>query len=188
MRAMSLLFSNNLCSAYVAEVVKSFQTLKPSGYLGRTALQKFVYFSKAVGVPVPCSFEIYNFGPYSEEVTRSVSALLADEALQDVSSTSKYSSYKAGMNSTEFSSEYTNEAAHFRTLIDSIVGVLGDCKAETLELVATLHFVNAKLKGIFGMRPAQESVVQEFKLIKGEKFSDAEIQVWYGWLAESNLL
>jgi uncharacterized protein YwgA len=185
---MSLLFSNNLCSAYVAEVVKSFQTLKPTGYLGRTALQKLVYFSKAVGVPVPCSFEIYNFGPYSEEVTRSVSALLADEALQDISSTSKYSSYKEGMTSTEFSPEYLEETAGYRPLIDSIVNVLGDSKADTLELVATLHFVNAKQKGILGARPQEDKVIAEFRSIKGDKFNSDEIATWYGWLAESNLL
>jgi uncharacterized protein YwgA len=185
---MSLLFSNNLCAAYVTEIVKSFQTLKPASYLGRTALQKLTYFSRAVGVPIPCSFEIYNFGPYSEEVTRSVSGLLADEALQDISPTGNYSSYKLGANSTEFSPNFTEEAANYRTLIDSIVGALGACKPDTLELVATLHFVNARQRGIAGRRPTKKAVVAEFRSIKGEKFTAGDIETWYQWLQKSALL
>jgi uncharacterized protein YwgA len=185
---MYLLFSNDLRSAYVTEVVKSFKSLNPSGYLGRTALQKLVYFCKAVGVPIPCSFEIYNFGPYSEEVTRSATALLADEALQDLSHTGKYSSYTVGENANEFSNEFLDETEGYRPKIDSIVQVLGPSKPETLELVATLHFVNARQKGISGSRPAKESVMAEFRSIKGNKFSEGDIASWYHWLEESHLL
>jgi uncharacterized protein YwgA len=185
---MSLLFSNDLRSAYVTEVVKSFNSLKPSSYLGRTALQKLVYFCKAVGVPIPCSFEIYNFGPYSEEVTRSATALLADEALQDLSHTGAYSSYTVGANANEFSKEFLDEAAEYRPTIDSIVQVLGPSKPETLELVATLHFVNARLKGISGNRPSKESVLEEFRSIKGSKFSEGDMDSWYHWLEKSELL
>ena len=63
-KTMSLLFSDDLrVPGNVAEVVKSFDSLKPSGYLGRTALQKLVYFCKAVGVPIPCSFEMCKLRP-----------------------------------------------------------------------------------------------------------------------------
>lgn len=185
---MSLLFSNDLRSAYVAEVVKSFNSLKPSGYLGRTALQKLVYFCKAVGVPIPCSFEIYNFGPYSEEVTRSATALLADEALQDLSTKGTYSSYTVGANANEFSKEFLDDVAKYKPNIDSIVQVLGPCNPATLELVATLHFVNARQKGISGSRPAEESAKQEFRSIKGSKFTEEDIDCWYRWLEKSNLL
>lgn len=185
---MSLLFSNDLRSAYVAEVVKSFDALKPSGYLGRTALQKLIYFCKAVGVPIPCSFEIYNFGPYSEEVTRSTTALLADEALQDLSSKGAYSSYTAGANVNEFSKEFLDETARHRPVIDSIVKVLGPSKPDTLELVATLHFINGRLKGILGSRPDKKCVTDEFISIKGSKFSDNDIDSWYRWLEKSQLL
>lgn len=185
---MSLLFSNDLLSAYVTEVVKSFNSLRPSSYLGRTALQKLVYFCRAVGVPIPCSFEIYNFGPYSEEVTRSATALLADEALQDRSHTGAYSSYTIGPNANEFSEEFLVEVEKHRPTIDVIVQVLGPSKPETLELVATLHFVNARLKGILGSRPAKQLVFGEFKSIKGNKFSDEDIDCWYHWLEKSDLL
>jgi uncharacterized protein YwgA len=185
---MSLLFSNDLCSAYVTEIVKAFQALKPTGYLGRTALQKLTYFSKAIGVPIPCSFEIYNYGPYSEEVTRSVTALLADEALQDVSFRPAYSSYKPGANATEFSPEFIGEVSRHKELINSIVEALGSAKPETLELIATLHFVNARQKGILSTQPSEQQVTTEFRTIKGNKFSAEEIHQWFEWLKSSGLL
>lgn len=185
---MSLLFSNDLLSAYVTEVVKSFNSLTRSRYLGRTALQKLIYFCKAVGVPIPCSFEIYNFGPYSEEVTRSATALLADEALQDRSSTGAYSSYTVGTNANEFSEEFMDDVARYRPTIDSVVKILGPCNPAMLELVATLHFVNARLKGISGRKPPKESVIAEFRSIKGNKFSEEKMDFWYQWLEQSRLL
>lgn len=186
---MSLLFSNDLRSAYVVEIVSSFQRANPDGYLGRTALQKLVYFSKAVGVPIPCSFEIYNFGPYSEDVTRSVTYLLGDDALDDVSpNPTKYSSYRTGTNANQFEPRFTSETARYRSLIDSIVGVLAGSSPSDLELVATLHFVNSKLKGLVGRRPSEAAIVGEFHSIKGTKFSLEKIKTWYDWLEMSKLL
>ena len=65
---MELHFSNDICSAFVAEIIKTFRKQYPSGFLGRTAIQKLAYFCQVTGVPSPCSFEIYNYGPYSDEV------------------------------------------------------------------------------------------------------------------------
>jgi|ERR1035441_3968045 uncharacterized protein YwgA len=185
---MSLLFSNNLCSAYVTEIVKSFRTLKPTGYLGRTALQKITYFAKAGGVPIPCSFEIYNYGPYSEEVTRSVTALLADEALVDTSYRHTYSSYKPGPNSGEFSPQFLTEASRHKGTIDLIVNALGSAKPETLELIATLHFVNARQKGTQSTQPSEQAVTAEFRNIKGNKFSAEDIHHWFERLGSAGLM
>jgi uncharacterized protein YwgA len=82
---MSLLFSNNLCAAFLIEIVRSFERSHGSHYLGRTAMQKLAYFSQALGVPIPCSFEIYNFGPYSDAVTFTIESMIADDLIQDIS-------------------------------------------------------------------------------------------------------
>jgi uncharacterized protein YwgA len=186
---MSLLFSNDLRSAYVVEIVSSFQRAKPEGYLGRTALQKLVYFCKAVGVPIPCSFEIYNFGPYSEDLTRSVTYLLADDALDDISvNPIKYSSYRIGESANQIDPQFTKETGAHRALIDSMVGVLAGSSPSDLELVATLHFVNSKIKGLEGRRPAEGVVFNAFREIKGTKFTFDQVKIWYDWLDESRLL
>src|SRR5215469_313767 len=170
---MPLIFADDLCSAFTTAVVRSFQKQHMCGYLGRTALQKLVYFSIAIGAPVPCSFEIYNYGPYSDDITTSVSKLLADEAIEDVSpSPAKYSSYRLGPNSESFSSSITKVVEIHMPKIDAVVGALGSSSPTTLELIATLHFVNAEMAGILGARPSQHQVIDRFKSIKGDKFGD----------------
>lgn len=102
---MNLAFSNNLLAAYLTEFVRSFQAQYPNGFLGRTAMQKLVYFGKSTGVPVPCSYEIYNYGPYSDQVTFKTDGLLADEILTDTSSSSKYSNYRLQKTKVPFSTD-----------------------------------------------------------------------------------
>ena len=53
-----LVYSNDLCSAFLTAIVKAFEAYHPTAFLGRTAMQKLTYFVKVVGAPVPCSFGI----------------------------------------------------------------------------------------------------------------------------------
>lgn len=61
-----LVYSNDLRSAFLAAIVRSFSEAHPKGQLGRTAMQKITYFVKVVGVPLPFRFGIYTYGPYSD--------------------------------------------------------------------------------------------------------------------------
>src|ERR1700722_4696540 len=93
-----LIYSNDLCSAFLAAIVRAFEANHPSTYLGRTAVQKLTYFVKVLGAPVPCSFGIYTYGPYSDKVTFAVESLLADDVIEDRSTNPKYSNYRLGAN------------------------------------------------------------------------------------------
>jgi uncharacterized protein len=184
---MNLTFSNNLLAAYLTEFVRSFQSHYPNGFLGRTAIQKLVYFGKSTGVPVPCSFEIYNYGPYSDQVTFKMDGLLADEILTDASSNCKYSNYRLRKSKVPFSSDIEKNVAAHRKQIEVVVKNLGSFRPEQLELIATLHFVHHRLESIQGKKPTQSSVFTEFHRIKGDKFSRAEVSAWYGALKRSGL-
>ena len=65
----NLAYSDDLVSAFMTAVVGSFERQRMNSYLGRTAMQKLIYFIKELGAPVPCSFDIYMYGPYSNAVT-----------------------------------------------------------------------------------------------------------------------
>src|ERR1022692_4227645 len=97
-RSETLVYSDNLLSAFTAAIIRSYQQhVGGRHYLGRTAIQKLVYFAKTLGVPIPSSFEIYTYGPYSDAVTFSVDSMLADDVLKDVSKVpQKYSNYRLG--------------------------------------------------------------------------------------------
>jgi uncharacterized protein YwgA len=185
---MKLMFSNTLCSAYLVEIVKSFEKNHGSSYLGRTAMQKLAYFSQATGVPIPCSFEIYNYGPYSDEVTFTVESLLADEVLCDTSGTAAYSNYRMATVKAKFPEDLEKVVAPFRQQIDRVVKTLGGFKPQQLELVATVHFIANRIKSISGKAPAKADVLERFFSVKGEKFPKEDVGRWYDSLKTAKLV
>jgi uncharacterized protein YwgA len=185
---LELTFSNNLRAAYLAEFVRAFERLYPNGFLGRTAIQKLTYFARAMGVPIPCSFEIYNYGPYSDQVAFTVDGLLADEVLRDTSpNSSKYSNYRLAREGVAFPMELDRQVAPFRAQIAAVVKNLGNFRPEQLELIATLHFVHHR-QAALGKRPTQSSVIAEFCRIKGDKFEKNEVTNWYDALKRAGLV
>lgn len=186
---MELTFSNNLRAAYLTEFVRAFQKHFPNGFLGRTAMQKLVYFARATDVPVPCSFEIYNYGPYSDQVTFAVDGLLADEVLVDTSPyCSRYSNYRLASDKVLFPQELERKMTPHREQIDRVVKHLGSFRPEQLELIATLHFVHHRLESIHRKKPAQSAVIAEFHKVKGNKFDKHEVTAWYDALKNSGLV
>lgn len=184
-----LVFSNNMRSAYVGQVVRAFQKHHPNHYLGRTALQKLVYFSKVLGVPIPFSFQIYNYGPYSDQLTSTVDMLLADEVLLDTSNNpARYSCYKVSDRYSDLDPELTKTAKKYLPKIESVVKALGKFKPEELEVIATLHFVSATKKEQGDKQPSKVEVISEFQKIKRNKFPKSEVNSWYEALKEAQLV
>lgn len=189
MAKVELTFSNNLCAAYIAELVRAFQRHYPNGFLGRTAVQKLAYFAQATGVPIPCSFEIYNYGPYSDQVTFCVDGLLADEVLTDTSPNhAKYSNYRLATGGVVFPPQLEGQVSPYKQQIDSVVLNLGNFRPEKLELISTLHFVHHRLRSIIGKRPSQAAVINDFFRIKGDRFSKEEVTGWYDALRRADLV
>jgi uncharacterized protein YwgA len=184
-----LAYSNNLCCAFLAEIVRAYEAnIGGQHYLGRTAVQKLTYFAKVLDVPIPCSFELYTYGPYSEKVTASVDSLLADDVLKDISKTGKYSDYRLGDNASEILDGFQEDIAPFQERIETLVSVLGKFTPDQLELVATVHYVHQRLKRIGGSEPPEGEVIQEFKRFKRDKFANDEIKGWYNALKDAKLI
>jgi uncharacterized protein YwgA len=184
---MALVFSNDLCSAFLVEIVKAFEANHRRHYLGRTAMQKLAYFSQAVGVPIPCSFEIYNFGPYSDAVTFTVESMIADDILKDTSSSPKYSNYRINSHASAFDNKIISTVAPFRKRINNVVKVLGKFEPAQLELIATLHFIGRKIESL-GDVPSKEKVLAQFFRVKGDKFHASEVSSWYDSLKDAKLI
>jgi uncharacterized protein YwgA len=174
----------------MAAVVRSYeQQVGGRHFLGRTAVQKLVYFAKALGVPIPCSFEIYTYGPYSDTVTFSVDSMLADDVLKDLSNDPQtYSNYRLGENSDEILNSYQSLIEPYRPVIDGVIRSLGSFKPQELELVATLHFVHHRLKQIWRRDPSKGEVLEEFRRVKRGKFGDSEIDAFYNALRVAKLI
>lgn len=182
-----IVYSNDLCPAFLTAIVKAFEEYHPTGYLGRTAIQKLTYFSKVLGAPIPCSFGIYTYGPYSDTVTFAVESLLADEVIVDQSMNPKYSNYRLGRNAAELLSGFADDLRPHMDQIDRAAKVLGAFTPNELELIATLHFI-AQRQVQTGRKPSKNSVIGEFKSIKRDKFRTHEISTWYDALDKAGLL
>jgi uncharacterized protein YwgA len=184
---MALLFSNDLNSAFLTEIVRAFQQLHGKHYLGRTAMQKLAYFSQALGVPIPCSFEIYNFGPYSDTITFTVESMIADEIIEDISTNQKYSNYRLKPGSPEFDKEIVSSVAPYKQKIAKVVNLLGKFESAQLELLATLHFIAKKIQSLGG-EATKDAVVTQFFSIKKDKFPKDTVSSWYDSLKTANLI
>jgi uncharacterized protein YwgA len=184
----NFVFSKNLCAAYIAALVRSFENRNKTGYLGRTALQKLAYFSPELGVPIPCSFEIYTYGPYSDAITFDVDSLLADDVLSDQSRDKKYSNYKLGPAASDFFKVMEPEIHAWLPMIDTVVDVFGGFSPQQLELIATLRFIAQRQRTVAKGAPARESVIDEFRRIKKDKFTVDEINGWYDALKRAKLI
>jgi len=183
----NIVYSNDLCSAFLTAIVKSFEEHHPNRYLGRTAMQKLAYFIKMLDVPIPCSFGIYTYGPYSDTISFSVESLLADEVLVDKSTTPKYSNYRMGSNSAELLGTFAEEVKPHKDTISSIVRVFGGFDHGDLELIATLHFVARRQRQRTG-KLSKAAIIAEFKSIKKDKFPDDDINTWYNALQQATLI
>jgi hypothetical protein len=182
-----LIYSNDLCAAFLTLIVQSFQKQIADSYLGRTKLQKLAYFSQALGVPIPCTFGIYTYGPYSDTITFSVESLMADDVLEDGSSKQHYSNYRLGPNGPKLLSEFAEKIDPHEKLIRRVVSALGEFTPTDLELIATLHFIAQRAKQLVGA-VRKEQIIEEFKLVKKNKFSDDDISTWYDALQNAGLL
>jgi uncharacterized protein YwgA len=189
-QSSNLVYSNDLCSAFMAAIVRSYEEhVGERHYLGRTAMQKLVYFAKVLGVPVPCSFEIYTYGPYSDAVTFAVDSLLADDVLKDMSKDPQtYSNYRLGENANEILNAYQPFIDPHRAKIDAVVQSLGNFKPQELELIATLHFIHHRLRQIWRKEPSRDQIVAEFHRVKKNKFTREKIDSWYDALKGANLI
>lgn len=188
MTSGDLVYSNDACSAFLAAIVRSFEENHPRGYLGRTAMQKLAYFSKVIGVPIPCSFGIYTYGPYSDEVTFSIESLMADDVIVDRSPKTEYSNYGLGENAAELLCVYDGAIGKYVPAIDRVVKALGGFKPQALEVIATLHFIAGRQRQVLRREPSKPEVIHEFETIKGEKFKREEIVVWYDALKKAGLI
>lgn len=182
-----LVYSNDLCAAFLTAIVDAFNTFHPRCLLGRTTVQKLTYFAKVLGVPVPCSFGIYTYGPYSDQVTFTIESLLADDVIRDWSRKSQYSNYRPGPNSRELLDAFESRVNPYAGQIDQVVEVLGKFSPRNLELISTLHFTAWRQ---YHLRHSlsKTSIIDEFRSIKRDKFRYSHISACFDALTHVGLI
>jgi uncharacterized protein YwgA len=187
---MSLFLTGTWEHALMAKVVKEAADVaqQHSGYLGRTAIQKIVYFLQVLDVPMRYRFEVFHYGPFCSTVLGDLEWLIADEVITDNSpDPSKYSKYTPGPACNELITIHAAKLKEYEDTVRSTVKALLPLKPEHLELIATLDYAFREMKATIGKKPAKQKVMARFRDFKGAKFSDEEIAKTYDQLDAAGL-
>src|SRR4029077_87352 len=109
--------------------------------LGRTILQKLCYFAKASGVPLPFRFEIYHYGPFSQEIFDRTEDLLLDKVVEDRSGDPGQSIYVPGPNLNPFLDQFRDIIMKHEGTLKRIAAMFSQLDPAQMELVSTIHYV-----------------------------------------------
>lgn len=141
----------------------------PAGYIGRTALMKYMYFLQALrGIPLGYSFSMYSYGPFDSDV---LSDLSTAESLALVSSTpiSFSGGYGYRISPAPGAEKAKRDAEEFllahREDIDWVITEFGELNSAELELASTIIYVDREFAeiGVPDARVHLVSLVNEIK-------------------------
>lgn len=179
---MSLLFVGNRDQALLALVIQEAQQAASeyNGNVGRTAMQKTMYFLKMSGIEMNYKFDIYRFGPFCEEIVRDIELLVADGVIEDRSDDhKKFSDYGSGESIEELLSKHTGVLEPIRESIRAVIKVLIPLDTRKLELVATLDYLYRQQRATAYQGTLMDKVISRFREIKGERFPLEELAKTY---------
>ncbi len=191
---MDILLCNKFDDAIVAYIVKKWNDL--SGVpLGRTIIQKLCYFVKSKGVPLDYDFDIYHYGPYSQNLYFRMDDMAADGIVTDENATNMCNSnlktnrskYLPGDNVDKLLEMYSGDLSKFTTTIDNVIDVFREFDHTGLELLSTIHFFQTTLTDFYKKPADKAEVIMKVKKAKGGKFEDDLISRAYNALKEAGI-
>ncbi len=127
--------------ALIAATIEAAKRKCPNCSIGRTAIQKLLYFMNVSGVPMKYSFEIHHYGPFCADIMHDVEWLLADDVIKDESpEQERFSDYTVGKGWSDLVASFKNELDAHQKIVSGVCDALSDLSPETLEVIATLDF------------------------------------------------
>jgi uncharacterized protein YwgA len=175
--------------AVLAATARTAANHAGKGYLGRTALQKIVYFLQLAGVPMRYRFDIYHYGPYCDRISRDVELLVADGVLKDISSNpEKYSNYRPAEEADELLHSHATALQTQQMTIERVVNTLLPLEPDHLELLATLDYLYRQKRAGGGTGPWKDGVIDRFMEVKKDKFQRADVSAAYDSMVLAKLL
>ncbi|MDD2422388.1 MAG: hypothetical protein PHU78_09670 [Heliobacteriaceae bacterium] len=182
---MSILLCDSFEDAVITYVVKNWGNGQTNIPLGRTLIQKICYFLKAKGIPLDFKFDIYHYGPYSQELYSRMDELVADGIVIDRSEQKSKSVYKPGENTDELMNQH--DISQYIDEIDDIIKLFNQFHPTEMELLATIHYLQTTATKYYGTAPTKNEVVEKVLTVKRDKFSQELISRAYDALKQADL-
>ncbi|KNY30211.1 hypothetical protein [Pseudobacteroides cellulosolvens] len=190
---MEILLCNKLDDAIVAYIVKKWNEVSEVP-LGRTIIQKLCYFAKSKGIPLDYDFDMYHYGPYSQNLYYRMDDMTADSVVNDDNVACKNtniksckSKYMPGNNIDKLINIYKDDIDKFTADIDSVINVFHDFDHTGLELLSTIHFFQTTLSHFYNKPANKNDVIAKVKNAKGDKFKDDLISKAYDALKKAGI-
>ena len=157
----------------MALVIKEGRSIaeKSKTILGRTAVQKLLYFLQVLMCPMGYRFGIHHYGPFCDEISSDIDTLSFGRSNRDLSGDPRYSNYSTGEQINELLAMHLDFIDSVRTQIRTVASALAPMKPSELELLATLHYAFRVEQGRGGEGPWKPRVVSKFREFKGDKFN-----------------
>ena len=160
-----------------------------SGDLGKTKIQKIVYFlQESVGVPLKYPFRMHYYGPYSDELDGNLS-LTESIGYIDINPDPNGFGYhvtpveeRENAPWQDYDMSKDPEVRELAEVIDNAIDILGRLDTPQIELYATIHLING-LRG----NSSKEKTVKTVNKLK-PRFSTEHIDYSYQKLRKANLI
>ncbi len=166
----------DLRTAAIVELVQNAQAR-----LGKTQVQKLVYFAQQCGVPLGYKYEIYHYGPYSFELSHDLGSL---DSLGVLNVDSDPAGFGFDISVGKFAERF-KVGAKYQKKIEKVTNQFGLNSAAELEVKATVHFVHSVIREKVAAGKMRAEVIQKVRALK-PRFSDAFIRNCYSDLERSH--
>lgn len=187
---MDIYLSNRKERAIMAYAIKKVHEIhskrSEGGYLGRTALQKIMYFLVRKGVPLPYKFEIYHYGPFCSDIYHDVDCLQVDGIIQNQTPDKHYWNFVPDENMDDYLEKHEKIINRYKHKIDEVVEMFPGLSPKDLELISTLDYTYQDEKAKSKSSPEKQKVVDRFLKIKKEKYTREKIESTYAILLQKN--
>ncbi len=140
--------------------------------LGKTKLQKLVYFCKVAGVPMPYTFDMYYYGPFSQDLAEDMDRLEVLGLVESREETEAAVDYRPGRRADQAISSYAAALGDYEERIRRTITAFGMMPARDVELHATVHYVRRS----GGRVRSEDQTVEAVRALKGSRFSESEIR------------
>ena len=152
--------------------------------IGKTKMQKISYFlQESVGVPLMYPFKMHHYGPYSDDLDRTLS-LSESLGFIDIKPDWNGFGYHVTPSQEEgtWSQEYNISEDPNIEQIDQAIGTLVTLETYELELYATIHFVGGP-----GTKRSKEQTMEIVRKLK-PKFTNEQIGAAYEFLKKEHFI
>ncbi|MCC5874938.1 MAG: hypothetical protein JJU11_01845 [Candidatus Sumerlaeia bacterium] len=180
-------FEQAVMALAIKQANEVFANKPNGGFLGRTALQKIMYFLVRKGVPLPYGFEIYHYGPFCSEIYHDVECLQAEGVVQDRGPSERYWNYTPGPRMDLLILQFEKELSPYLDSIQEVAALFADLRPEVLELIATLDYIFQDEQARQGKPPEKLVVVDRFISVKKDKFKRVMVENKFDTLQKSGI-